>query len=58
MKIKKKLIRKVLSVLIRNVGDARECPHCKKAFTPNDIQAKNSLEAYELLAAEFKKKNA
>ena len=55
VKIKKKLIKVVLSALIRNVGDTRECPHCRKIFIPEDRTAKESFEVYKELKQAMKK---
>lgn len=42
-------IENILAVLIRQVGDHRECPHCHKAFIPNDRTAKEALKAVKEL---------
>ena len=55
MKIKKKLVKEIISVLIRNVGNGRICPHCDKAFIPVDETSKNSLAVYNKLKERMRK---
>jgi hypothetical protein len=33
--------------LIRQVGDTRECPHCRKYFIPDDPTSRLAFETYK-----------
>lgn len=43
------LITCVKIVLLRQVGDNRECSHCGKSFIPNDNTSHDALEMYREL---------
>jgi hypothetical protein len=43
----KKLINKILKVLVRQIGDHRQCPSCHKAFIPQDRTQKDCIELYK-----------
>jgi len=36
-------------ILIRNVGDTRDCPNCRNPFIPNDQLSKDTFEMYKFL---------
>jgi hypothetical protein len=47
--ISRSLLEKLRKVLIRQIGDARLCPHCNKSFIPIDITANEALDIYKIL---------
>ena len=34
------------TILLRCIGDMRECPHCRKAFVPEDMAQKDAWKFY------------
>ena len=44
-----KLIPFIRDVLIAQVGDSRECPHCLKIFIPDDKTAHDAFELFKEL---------
>jgi hypothetical protein len=51
----KTLIDRLREVLIRSIGDTRECPHCGKAFIPEDKTTRETFKIYKILFRRRKK---
>lgn len=49
---KEKIMSKIRKVLIKQVGDSRECPCCRNSFIPDDHTSKVALELYQELFKE------
>jgi len=47
--VSRKLVKEVMSALIRNVGDNRRCPRCNHSFIPEDPAKEKSWEMYQKL---------
>ncbi len=43
------VIDQLKEVLIRSVGDTRQCPYCRKNFVPNDRTAKETWDLFKIL---------
>lgn len=54
MRVRK--IKKLMSILIHNVGDSRRCPHCATEFVPKDQTSKDAFKGYQTLNKVLKKK--
>ena len=52
MTVNRKTLERIKSVLIHEVGDNRQCPHCKKSFVPDDRTSQDALELFNKLKAD------
>ena len=54
----KPIVDQLREVLIRQVGNTRECPCCREAFIPNDSTSQGALELFKQLFGDKKEQNA
>ena len=50
----KPIVEQLREVLIRQVGDTRECPCCRKTFIPNDSTSQEAFELFKQLFGDKK----
>ena len=51
MKVKRKILKRIMSTLIHEVGDTRICPRCHKDFIPEDPTSADASKQFDKLKA-------
>lgn len=56
MQLIRHITRRIKRVLLSNIGDNRQCPHCRHSFIPEDRTQQETINLYKFLFGPFKNK--